>query len=320
MQKFISKLFIFFIGLLVGVIITFNTLGIILGNIIYQELSDPKLNINITGIVNHSQDLTRISELERTFPNVQKITLPTTYDGGQTLTGTFIDNNNDKTVILIHGLYQNRSMSVDYISTYARLGFNVLLIDLRGHGESGGIITWGQTEIKDIDTWCDYLRNTQKQRIIGIHGVSLGGAFALLHSGFSLHHADFYVEDSSYGDLKSLYYNHLHNMIQLPANSKMLDILWTYSQICMYWHTGATLDDLSPQKAVQKDDAPILFLHCDGDTLIPPATVYDLYNKCHAPKQMYMFKNTGHAQGITDYPEEYNQVIYDFLLNNKFIS
>lgn len=317
MKNFFSKFFIFIIGLLIGSIITFNTLGLIIGNIIYQELSDPKLNIYITGIVNHSQDLTPIKKLEQTLPNAQKITLPSA--DNQTMTATFINNNSNKTVILIHGLYQNRSMSIIYINTYTRLGFNVLLIDLRSHGESDGIITWGQTEIKDIDLWCDYLRHTQQQNIIGIHGVSLGGAFALLHSGISIHSADFYIEDSSYSDLKSLYYNHLHNMVRLPTNSKMLDILWAYSQICMYWHTGATLDDLSPQKAVQKAKAPILFLHGDADTLIPPATLYDLYNNCQAPKEMHMFKNSIHAQGITDYPEEYNNVIYNFLQKNNLI-
>ena len=210
-------------------------------------------------------------------------------------------------------------MSIIYTDTYARLGFNVLLIDLRSHGESGGIITWGQTEIKDIDLWCDYLRHSQNQKSIGIHGVSLGGAFALLHSGLSAHSADFYVEDSSYSDLKSLYYNHLHNMIQLPTNSKMLDVLWAYSQICMYWHTRATLDDLSPRQAVEKATSPILFLHGDADTLIPPAALYDLYNNCQAPKQIHIFKNSIHAQEIVDYPEEYNQTIRNFLQENNLI-
>ena len=317
MKIFLSRFFVFLIGLLVGSIITFNTLGLILGNIIYQELSDPKLNINITGIVNHSQDLTHIHELEQNSPNAQKISLQSA--DNQTMTGTFINNNSDKTVILIHGLYQNRSMSIIYTDTYARLGFNVLLIDLRSHGESGGIITWGQTEIKDIDLWCDYLRHSQNQKSIGIHGVSLGGAFALLHSGLSAHSADFYVEDSSYSDLKSLYYNHLHNMIQLPTNSKMLDVLWAYSQICMYWHTRATLDDLSPRQAVKKATSPILFLHGDADTLIPPAALYDLYNNCQAPKQIHIFKNSIHAQEIVDYPEEYNQTIRNFLQENNLI-
>ena len=321
MKKFLHSLFIFFIGLLIGAILTFNTLGLILGNILYMELSNPQLNINLTSIVNHSQDLTRINQYQQENPNAQKVALYTPYgDSSRELVGTFINNNSKykKTIILIHGLYQNRSMCLNYVNIYKQLGFNVLLIDLRGHGESDGIITWGQTEIRDIDMWCDYLRNTKQQELIGIHGISLGGAFALLHSGLSVHPADFYIEDSSYSDLKGLYYNHLHSMIQLPNDSKILDILWIYSQVCMYWHTGSTLDKLAPLKAVAHSTSPTLFLHGSADTLIPPNTLQELYDNCRATKSMHMFKDSTHAQAISNCPNEYFNVIKDFLVNNYF--
>lgn len=321
MKKFFRVLSIFLFGLLLGAALTFNTLGLIFGNILYMELSDPTLNINLTSIVNHSQNLTRINEFQAQNPNAQKVALYTPYgDKNQELIGTFINNysNTKKTVILIHGLYQNRSMCLNYIDIYKKLGFNVLLIDLRGHGESDGIITWGQTEVRDIDMWCDYLRNTKHQELIGIHGISLGGAFSLLHSGLSSNPADFYIEDSSYSDLKNLYYNHLHNMIQLPNDSKILDILWIYSQICMYWHTGSTLDRLSPLKAVAHTQSPILFLHGDADTLIPPNTVTELYDNCHATKAIHIFHNVGHAQAITQAPDEYFDTVKAFLLDNHF--
>lgn len=48
-------------------------------------------------------------------------------------------------------------------------------------------------------------------------------------------------------------------MIQLPNDSKILDILWIYSQVCMYWHTGSTLDKLAPLKAVAHSTSPTLF-------------------------------------------------------------
>ena len=53
---------------------------------------------------------------------------------GTILRGTYIENRHDshKTVILIHGLYQNRSMCLPYMEVYRRLGYNILLIDLAG--------------------------------------------------------------------------------------------------------------------------------------------------------------------------------------------
>lgn len=316
MKKFLHTMFILFVGILVGAAITFNTLGLVLGNVIYQELSNPKINANITGIVNISQDLSQINQFQAQVPNAERVSIST---NNVQLAGTYVNNNANKTVMLIHGLYQNRSRCIGYVDIYQRLGFNVLLIDLRGHGESEGTITWGKSEVSDIDAWLSYLRDSRKQKIIGIQGISLGGAFSLLHSGLSSSPADFYVEDSSYSDIKSLYYNHLHNLIQLPNNSRLLDILWAYSQICMYWHTGATLSELSPLEAVKHTKAPILFLHGDADTLIPANNLKDLYNACASPaKQMHMFKNSAHAQAITDSHDEYVQTIKDFLRQNNF--
>lgn len=309
-------MFILFVGIILGAAITFNTLGLVLGNVIYQEISNPKINANITGIVNTSNDLSQINQFQEQIPNAQRVAL---FANNTQLVGTYVNNNSNKTIILIHGLYQNRSRSLSYVNIYRQQGFNILLIDLRGHGESEGIITWGKSEVSDIDAWCNYLRDTQGQKIIGIQGVSLGGAFLLLHSGLSAHPADFYVEDSSYSDLKSLYYNHLHSLIQLPNNSSLLDILWFYSQVCMYWHTGATLGELSPLEAVKNTSAPILFLHGDADTLIPVSNVDDLYNACNsAKKQIHVFKNSTHAQAITENHDEYVQTIDDFLRQNGF--
>ena len=107
-------------------------------------------------------------------------------------------------------------------------------------------------------------------------------------------------------------------MIQLPNDSKFLDILWIYSQICMYWHTGSTLDKLSPLKAVAHSTSPTLFLHGSADALIPPSTLQELYDNCHAKKSMHMFKDSTHAQAITNYPKEYFNVVKDFLVNNNF--
>lgn len=316
MKKFLQTMLVLLIGILLGAAITFNTLGLVLGNVIYQEISNPKINANITGIINTSNDLSQINQFQEQYPNAQRVAL---FANNTQLVGTYINNNANKTVILIHGLYQNRSRCLAYVNIYQQQGFNILLIDLRGHGESEGIITWGKSEVSDIDAWCNYLRDTQGQKIIGIQGISLGGAFSLLHSGLSSKPADFYVEDSSYSDIKSLYYNHLHSLIQLPNNSNLLDILWFYSQVCMYWHTGATLSELSPLEAVKHTNVPILFLHGDADTLIPADNLNDLYNACSSPnKQIHLFKNSTHAQAITEAHDEYVQTITDFLKQNGF--
>ena len=122
---------------------------------------------------------------------------------GTKLRGTYIENSrsSDRTVILLHGLYQNRSMCIPYVDMYRDMGYNVLLIDQRGHGESGGShTTWGLRETDDLDAWTEWLRGKDGGVKIGMHGISLGAAMALIYSGTERgKNISFYVADSAYG-------------------------------------------------------------------------------------------------------------------------
>ena len=127
---------------------------------------------------------------------------------GTKLRGTYIENSrsSDRTVILLHGLYQNRSMCIPYVDMYRDMGYNVLLIDQRGHGESGGShTTWGLRETDDLDAWTEWLRGKDGGVKIGMHGISLGAAMALIYSGTERgKNISFYVADSAYGGMMEL--------------------------------------------------------------------------------------------------------------------
>ena len=63
-----------------------------------------------------------------------------------------------------------------------RLRSNILLIEQRGCGISGGkYITFGMTERYDVLTWIDWLnRETDGNLPIFLDGISLGGATVLM--------------------------------------------------------------------------------------------------------------------------------------------
>ena len=70
-------------------------------------------------------------------------------------------------------------MCLPYVSMYRNMGYNVLLVDLRGHGESGGEHTdWGLSERGDLDQWVQWLKKRDSSVHIGMHGVSLGAGMA----------------------------------------------------------------------------------------------------------------------------------------------
>ena len=71
---------------------------------------------------------------------------------------------NKGTILLVHGFAMNKSMMLGRAKLYYNLGYNVLLMDLRARGESGGQSTTSGPEIRSdvmalIDYYTDSLRD-----------------------------------------------------------------------------------------------------------------------------------------------------------------
>ncbi len=84
------------------------------------------------------------------------------------------------TIILLHGIANNHGCFEHFTPWLLDLGLNVVLLDLRGHGESDGeYCTFGYYEKIDLQRVLDALEQKGVKQPIGIFGVSLGGAIAL---------------------------------------------------------------------------------------------------------------------------------------------
>ena len=83
--------------------------------------------------------------------------------------------------ICIHG-YGGRAIDmVEYAEMFKNLGMNVLMVDLRGHGDSqGNYHTLGVRESDDIILWTNWLKKTFKADKIILLGISMGGATSLM--------------------------------------------------------------------------------------------------------------------------------------------
>jgi pimeloyl-ACP methyl ester carboxylesterase len=85
------------------------------------------------------------------------------------------------TVVLLHQLYTDRTSWQPLVNPLLAAGFNVLAVDLRGHGATAGDINWPKT-LNDIQIWLNWLR-TQPNVIgdnIAIIGSSMGSNLALV--------------------------------------------------------------------------------------------------------------------------------------------
>lgn len=288
--------------------------GLYIGNTAYEHFRTAAWD-QVLGIENRTHNLRPI---ERAQARNDWEPVQVTAADGTVLKGTYIEDarRSHHTVILLHGLYQNRSMCLPYVSLYRNLGYNVLLIDQRGHGESGGGHTdWGLSEVDDIDAWVKLLQKKDPAAKIGLHGISLGAAMSLLYAGSS--YGDklaFCVADSSYGNILQLGREKIFDWAQDPLAIWGLDVLDPFFQAAMFYHTHKLLADIEPMQAMKHISVPLLILHGSADELVPVKTADDLYRQDRGKnKYIHIFKGSPHAAGIETHREEYERVLDSFL-------
>ena len=78
------------------------------------------------------------------------------------------------TVILIHGLTGNKGMVIDEAVAFRNLGYHVMLVDLRAHGNSGGqATTMGYKEAEEVALAYNFVSQSGEKNII-LWGASMG--------------------------------------------------------------------------------------------------------------------------------------------------
>ena len=287
-----------------------NAAGLFMGNIIYNEMCvrHSRLHANNTG------RWQQILENGKTSRNWQDIRMPSRF--GYSLTGTFIPNpqTTDKTLIFLHGFSESRLAGLSYLNIYLNAGYNLLLVDSRAHGESGGqSVTWGVYEKHDVDQWVDWLRHRVPKGTIGMHGISMGAATALLHAGLneSNKRVSFYIADSAYSDLESLLADQMSQRLQLPGNIPP-QVLLPYANAVTYLRARFTFGAASPLRVVQQVTTPVLYIHGEADRLVPASMSQQLYSMTKGQRQIQLFPRADHVSSIYTDRSRYRTVVQGF--------
>lgn len=215
-----------------------------------------------------------------------------------------------KTVIISHGFTFSRYESYKFANLFYKRGYNILLYDLRNHGESGGSnTTFGFYEKFDLKALVDCaLARLPSGGTVGTVGESLGAATTLLHAAIDDRIA-FAIADCPYSDLLALYRYRLRQDYHLPA----FPLLPLARQI-VHTLSGWWIEQASPIRYIGQVQAPVLFVHGQADTYIPPQMSIDLYNaKTRGIRMLYLAPNAGHAEALPTNLAEYDQQVETFL-------
>ena len=231
---------------------------------------------------------------------------------GATIHGWFIPGKKGVgAIILMHGVRANRLSMLDRARFLSHADYSVLLFDFQAHGESTGEhITFGYLESMDAQAAVSFLRSKAPNEKIGVIGVSLGGAAALLSS------PPLDVDANGAGNGLSHDHQAISNRLTLRlggwASSLTPLLSWQFKP-----RLGIDAESLRPIDHIGKISSPKLLIVGAEDQHTTLEESRRLFDAASEPKQLWV---VGGAKHVDLYPvtkKEYEQHVVGFF--GKFL-
>ncbi len=258
---------------------------------------------------NYKEVAEKVDEwLETTDVSIANITS----DDGLNLVADYYNVNSDshKYAILVHGYSGNRTHMKTYGLYYAEQNYNILMPDLRSHGDSEGTyIGMGWLDKADMLKWIDYIISMDPEAQIVLHGVSMGGATVLMTSGEDLpDNVKAIVDDCGYTSVWDIFADEMEYLFNLPE----FPFLYSASFFANI-RAGYDFKDASSIEQVRKTTLPIFFAHGSVDNFVHTDMVYELYDVCPTDKELYVVEGAGHGQAMYYDPDTYFDKVFSFI-------
>ncbi len=186
---------------------------------------------------------------------------------------TFYHSNPASKQVLLwfHGNAENIGYDLDHLRELAQIGVNILAVDYRGYGRSGGSPDEAGV-YRDADAAYDYLteqRHFRAQDIV-IYGHSLGGAVAVNLA--SRRPCGGLIVQSSFTSARAM----ARRMFGIPL---------------IEYVVKSRFDSLERIREVR---APILIVHGTRDTVVPFSMGQELFTAAPEPKRFFPIQGAGH--------------------------
>jgi fermentation-respiration switch protein FrsA (DUF1100 family) len=222
---------------------------------------------------------------------------------------------NGSTVILLHGVSDNRLGMFGYGRWLLANHYSVLLPDARAHGLSGGqIATYGLLESEDIHRWADWVRKNERPGCVFGFGESMG-AGRILQALAREPEFCAVVAESPFESFREVSYARFGQPFNLgPWTGRTF--FWPTDEVGFLYvrlKYGLNLDLVSPKEVVRASTVPVLLIHGTADRNIPSYNSNDIQatNPVHAV--LWLVPKAGHCGAYDVNPEEFGRrVLYWF--------
>jgi uncharacterized protein len=209
---------------------------------------------------------------------------------------------NGGAVIALHGIGASREQTTALARLFLSSGYSVLTPDLRGHGESGGIASYGVLEARDVHGWADWLlRAPGVSRLYGMGG-SLGGS-VILQSLSTEPRFRAVIAESAYSDFPSVARERVARA--LPAGTGWLARPIVFSGLAWTrWRYGVDLRRTSSVDAVKKTRSAVLLIHGLADNKTSPENSRRIA-AANLSAELWLVPDAGHTGVWATSPKEF---------------
>jgi pimeloyl-ACP methyl ester carboxylesterase len=210
------------------------------------------------------------------------------------------DNARDVAVVVVHGFtLHSRHPRIRRVAGWMRSTAGLVLLDLRGHGGSGGVSTLGWHEVRDVEAAVGWARSLGYPRVATL-GFSLGSAVVLRHAAL-------------YGGVDAVgavsgpgqwYYRGtprmrtLHRLVLNQPGRAAIRLTRRTRIMRGDWAEPYPMD---PVTAAAEIDVPLLVVHGERDDLFPAEHARRI-SAAAGQSTLWVLPELGHAEGAVDQP------------------
>lgn len=208
-----------------------------------------------------------------------------TLDDGAAIAGWSLPSRNRAVVIFVHGSPGERSGFLPVAESLYRGGYGALLLDMPGHGESGGEANWGAQTRVAVERSVDVALQELGAREVALFGYSMGSFIA----------AHVAAKDTRVGALILLApFTELADQLRYQYRTRVPFV--SEFAVLATRAAGVPVDEMRTIDALRASGArPLLIIAGDSDGAIHYSMPEELYALAKEPKQLWIVAGAGHA-------------------------
>ena len=211
-------------------------------------------------------------------------------------------------LLLFHGYYANRYQILGLAERLRQRGYDVVLCELRGHGDRPGPCTLGIKETVDAGTVLEWARSLDGPvpLPVGVLGFSLGASVACQV-------ADIYPEvravvvDSIYSRFFPVLARSIRQQYHLPA-IPWAWVSWWGLQLMLH----RRLSSIDPASLAPRLRQPLFAIQGGEDRRVAPLLGREFYQRWAGPKERWFEPQAPHVGIFARHPEEYGDRVASF--------